>query len=558
MKKINIFMFTVLVSFMLLVTASAKKDVFLYDWSKELNSVELNGLVPINNTLVFKNGYVHVDVYAVDNDYVSKLTYYNINGDELASSTLENNKITDITSSGNYIYVFSIDNEESSPYVIKLDEKLKEIERIKIPAKLKYNEFPISNRASFGLGFMSNVNDEITIHYHNLDGENEFYIIDKDLNGYNVTEDDIISEYYHNLYVSKGLIDLIEEDEKIVSVDSKNNLTAFSSKTVCPDFNAYSYDDLGKYKRYYDDYGYRYKMYFNEEDEFIFYFDEDNEKHVFSNDSWGKYTVINGVKKYFDEDGIYGVYNVEYDYYENYYDAYWDYYYDDCEEYSYIYLLDGKNNKIWSDESYEYNSIDNVRIVGDYIIAIGKRGNYYLESDILIYNMDGKLVQTIYGNEEVFMKLESSPYGFAVHKYNSICLADSEDYDEEDFEKTECEMSLETYYLPLNIKTKINGKGTIKVNSTAKFGENVLYEIIPGKGFDLKEIKITDKDGNIIETDGNTFIMVGSDVTIKATLIPSILNNPETKDIGIATLVVISILGFIMFLANYKKMKFMK
>ena len=110
------------------------------------------------------------------------------------------------------------------------------------------------------------------------------------------------------------------------------------------------------------------------------------------------------------------------------------------------------------------------------------------------------------------------------------------------------------YYIPLNISTKVEGKGKIEVVESAHNGEQVTFKITPEEGYVLGVVKVTDADGNVLTFTSNTFTMPSSNVTIEATFIPE---NPETSDIKIIVLSVILIIGSIIGFINFKKVKWL-
>lgn len=111
-------------------------------------------------------------------------------------------------------------------------------------------------------------------------------------------------------------------------------------------------------------------------------------------------------------------------------------------------------------------------------------------------------------------------------------------------------------YSPIyDIEIKTDGNGEIKVVNTSKSGEEVTYEVIPVNGYVLGVVKVTDKDGNVIEFTSNKFTMPASDVKIEVTFMPV---NPETGDLTIIAFFVIFIAGLFCTITNYKKLKFLR
>lgn len=96
--------------------------------------------------------------------------------------------------------------------------------------------------------------------------------------------------------------------------------------------------------------------------------------------------------------------------------------------------------------------------------------------------------------------------------------------------------------LEYQVETKTDGHGQITPSkSTADDGEEITFTITPDKGYVLKEIKVTDADGNTVTFTENKFTMPSSNVLIEATFI---IENPETTTINI-------ILSIIMFAISF-------
>lgn len=96
--------------------------------------------------------------------------------------------------------------------------------------------------------------------------------------------------------------------------------------------------------------------------------------------------------------------------------------------------------------------------------------------------------------------------------------------------------------LEYQVETQTDGHGQITPSKkTADDGEEITFTITPDKGYVLKEIKVTDADGNTVTFTENKFTMPSSNVLIEATFI---IENPETTTINI-------ILSIIMFAISF-------
>ena len=115
--------------------------------------------------------------------------------------------------------------------------------------------------------------------------------------------------------------------------------------------------------------------------------------------------------------------------------------------------------------------------------------------------------------------------------------------------------SLEVYTISYNIISKISGNGHIYVAEASRAGSSETFKIVADKGWKVASIKITDEQGNAIEYKENTFIMPSSDITIEVTFE---VENPNTSDIWISGITIITIILGIILIKNKKKLKFLK
>lgn len=237
----------------------------------------------------------------------------------------------------------------------------------------------------------------------------------------------------------------------------------------------------------------------------------------------------------------------------------------ECKSIGTILMVDNNGKEIWKKNLEEYNIIVNSRFVDDYIVAVGYSlaelsssidVSYWTKSAILVFDMEGNLVQKITdGDDTNYLLIEPSVAGFIINKTNGVCrdinlnpiLPKDMIYD--------CSMQLEAYYLPRKITTKIEGKGKIDVVSEAHYGEEITFDAKPENGYVLDSIRIIDSDGNVIKYIDNKFIMPSKDVTIEAAFLPK---NPETSDINNLTILTNFMGGFMILILGYKKLKFLR
>lgn len=223
MKK-NVKLFIVFVLFFIIVgTVNAKDEVFKYDWSKDLRSdiVMWNEEIPYNTHFNFKNGYISADVYGT-NYPITKLTYYDYKGEELASTTLRYNIVLGMNNIEDNLYVVSLNYDESLIYIIKYDDKLNEVNSIDVP-EVSINEFAsiLSNLKMFGINMISNVNNQITI----VGEYDKLYIFDDKLEDYNIrnASENLIKKYYPKVYEGEtSFSEVMDEYTRLYSFDLKN------------------------------------------------------------------------------------------------------------------------------------------------------------------------------------------------------------------------------------------------------------------------------------------------------------------------------------------------
>ena len=110
---------------------------------------------------------------------------------------------------------------------------------------------------------------------------------------------------------------------------------------------------------------------------------------------------------------------------------------------------------------------------------------------------------------------------------------------------------IEYYARPFYIETKTDGNGTVTAKRTADSGEEITFTIEPKEGFMLKEVKVTDTNGNVITFTDYTFTMPSADVTIEVSFVEEVKNS-ETSDAIIYSAIAI-IIGISFIIYNNKK-----
>lgn len=221
-----------------------------------------------------------------------------------------------------------------------------------------------------------------------------------------------------------------------------------------------------------------------------------------------------------------------------------------------IIRLDEDNKTLWEKEYPDYLFVYNPQVVNKYIVAVGvKKVEDDTQKEIIILDMNGNIVQTIV-NDDPFI-ITGGNYNFMVNNVDES----SEYCPIAPHSSTRTAPAIKcykhwqkVYYIPLNISTKVEGKGKIEVVNSARNGEEVTFKITPEEGYVLGVVKVTDADGNVLTFTSNTFTMPSSDVTIEATFV---LENPNTADIKIILLSIVLIVGSVIGFINFKKVKWL-
>ena len=218
-----------------------------------------------------------------------------------------------------------------------------------------------------------------------------------------------------------------------------------------------------------------------------------------------------------------------------------------------ITLQDNIGKELWTKEYSDYKEFLNTMLVGKYIVTIGITDLEDLgPSHIVVIDLDGNIVQTI-ENENSYYYLTATSRGIMITNYSEAYNAGNDGLSYTD----NVTISTEVYQLLYDINTNVSGKGSIEVVANELPGSDVIFKVTPQEGYELKEVKITDANGNIIIFTENTFTMPSSDVTIEVTFVES-KKNPETADVAVIACLAIIILGGIGTIYSIKKLSWLK
>ena len=215
----------------------------------------------------------------------------------------------------------------------------------------------------------------------------------------------------------------------------------------------------------------------------------------------------------------------------------------------FISLLKPNGKVVWTKtiEGYEYTG--DVLITNDYVLAVvGKDTSNSYVNDILVYDIEGNLVQTIKVDEntnnyeEFVYNLVKTDQGFVANY--TLCQGKAPG----------CKANQHIgYYLYRHIEPKVTtGKGKIEVTDKQKPGEPVEFVVTPDEGYVLGSVKVTDADGNVVVFTSNRFTMPNANVTIE---VEFLVANAETVDIAIWLLIALALLTATVTIVQYRKLR---
>ena len=551
MKKSKKIILLLSLFFMFIGTVSAKDDPFAFDW-RDNEAITTEGNVSFNN-LKYRNGYLSIhseESYNYDTIYIR---YYDIDGNIISEKKLDDMEIID-----------AITNDDNA-YLLISTYKCYDDYCNKIPEIVKLDD-------NFSIEKEFNLDDD----YNSFIGEANYIAPQFGMTTLSIVDD--------RLYI-------LGEEFKIRSLD----LDLATIKSIKEDENSV--------KKYFPGIYYLAKLVV--ENNMMYYTEDDYEEYDYYSDSYYESLIRKYGNSYYSGDGILpsvfisadtnndyvavsGLYSECDEYYTRYYRWLTAFYpvfevsinEDELDETSgtgtygistiscpipknIIGLLDKNGKPIWTKENNDYYAFVNVKLINDYIVALGETEYGY---DVVIYDLDGKLVQTIESKNDGYGFLASTKDGFLVTDGSvSDCpIPESINPVSQTFSSSRyCELSANTehYAIPYNITVTIEGEGEVKANEQSFSGKKQTIEITPKAGYKVDSITITDTEGNIIDVEDNTFIMPASDVIIEVKfkkIIEEIIENPNTAAISITGLVLLAgILGFVV-KRNYNKLRFLK
>ncbi|MGN1371076.1 MAG: hypothetical protein ACI4XM_02190 [Candidatus Coprovivens sp.] len=110
-------------------------------------------------------------------------------------------------------------------------------------------------------------------------------------------------------------------------------------------------------------------------------------------------------------------------------------------------------------------------------------------------------------------------------------------------------VTISTDDLLYKIETKTDGNGSIETITESKAGKGVTFVVTPNEGYTLKEVKVTDANGNVLTFKDYTFTMPDSNVLIEATFE---VESPPTTTANITIAIILICISLIIIL-KYKR-----
>lgn len=534
-KYTNIIIF-ILSFFILSNVVNASNNYFTLDFEtnkeKILTEIEENEKVNLlDNNVSYQDGYVISNIN-IQNNIISTLTHYSTTGTKIISKNYENKIFIALKGDKKDLYALTYELDETcasnlslsnSNSLSTLDDtcESKQFKLLKLNEKLEIkNEIVINDYESYnliaqevvkllGYNIISITNNEIAIL-----GLDDIIVIDKNLENIKSIEQrtNNIKEYFPSFGIEfENILDLIELVSDIISKDNMNTvLKTLEERTPI-----------------------NIPISINQNDKYIVSSGLELNSTINKRPN-NAYSLILKLANITDEIN--------------------DFY---IATSGTLKLTDLDNNTIWEQKTSNYAAYINTTIIKNYIVTIGINinapediftyDNIYdylkdlkINSDILIYDLSGNLLDKI-SDGSLYLNLNPTNNGFITSNINITSLLD-----------LDLSMNSKAYHMNNQINTKITGNGNIKVLKASSKGEEVTIEITPNKGYKLHSIKVTDENGNEIAFASNKFIMPSGDVTIEATFN---VDNPNTSDITIVTIILISIFSIIVVINSHRKMK---
>lgn len=553
MKK-SLFLFFFIGLMLVCITPVNAKDSFYKEWETPSSLIsdlekgyetadgDINPFITFReNNYGFGHGYVatriEIQVKEESQELTSYLTYYDKDGNVLYEEDLEFEIVLNAVSNGDYLYTFVFDFIDSSFVLRKLDGKLKEVEELDVTNLILVEDEDGNTNVLnillysmvpkfIGYSSLSIVDDNLSLLY---DTE-EFLLTDLDLSKgtIEIFDNAKLKKYFPELGLESEHIIKLEEEKKNSETSIPEGIYLFTDGES--DYLVSSGVKLGTNENIDLDHGFVYPLdsteptgvdvgtIIEDNDPYRDYLEVDAKLGLFDKDYNNKWEVVNQDYVIFFGTKIVGNYiatiGLNIDMPESSYDSFIL-----PEEV----LVDGLKN------------IQDIRDVVELVDTVDNR--IQINTDILIYDLEGNLVQTIHGEDNLFINLHDSESGFIttnIGKINEYINDQQVISGTSSVQTIPVTMSTEVWHLSNSIETTVRGEGTIEVVEASRPGDPVTFVVEPKEGYVLSVIKVTDENGNVLTFTDNTFTMPNANVKIEAVFI----KNPETTDIAVIALII--------------------
>ncbi len=552
MKKSKKIILLLSLFFMFIGTVSAKDDPFAFDW-RDTNSIISHDTYSINVNLKYRNGYLTIYNSEERNTFIR---YYDIDGNTIKEKKLNNIMTFDAITNDDNIYLLSLVPDydyNPVPKIIKLDDDFSIEKAYYLDEEYSYDYGSFIGVANYiapeyGMSTLSIVNNRLYI----LGEGFQIRSLDLDLETIKTikSEETTMKKYFPGIYYLATLTYI--ENKDLVDQEIRD----YCEYELEGDCDSFYYWLVNNKSNYYQG-----------------LFQEAGVSFI-SADTNDKYTGISAVDiscggsgswlfSFFINNSVAGPLSASEDEYGIAQIAM------ECPTPNALLgLLDKDGKTIWIEENKDYTAFTNVKLVGDYIVALGLY-DYDFYGDIVIYDLDGNVVQTIENKKSGYQFLASTKDGFLatdVDASNQCREEENVELEPQNYRSSSCytELTTEHYALPHNITVTVEGEGEVKANEQSFSGKKEIIEITPKAGYKVESVTVTDTEGNIIEVEDNSFTMPASDVTIAVKIVEEVIEeapvieNPNTNAFPIVGLVILAVgLGYLVY-KNYKKFKFLK
>ena len=502
MKKVKLIFSFML--FFLCITMVKAEDIFTKNWEQANNQLTQSNatvLLMMENVETYKEGFLKSEIESVDsteNIIVSKLTYYDLKGNVVKSTTYENNTIINMSIQDDSIYALTlktkIENDEtiSEMYLQKINSELKIEKEVYIGVDDDSNTLLITMISKIlGIQTFNISTDEICLY-------NQKYI-----------------ECYNTNFEQTSKIGSDEENFDQVFEEKMPELFSFFSTVNSSNEISLGTDSLG------------------------------NKKIASSviqkeNTETGGTTTQASLVLYEDNTIVF------------------DKTYD---EYAMILRAKLIDNYIVATAASMDETTDSSMPIFE-LIVIDYEGNIIqkIENNDALFTTDIAINGKSFMTSILYQSTEGScASNLLMGTTSQNCYYSKSYMTQLDFEAMGKNTRQNCYYskslifsTPGKIDTNIIGKGTINVNKTDSAGNKVVFQITPEEGYVLSVVKVTDSNGNVITFTDYTFTMPNADVTIEAIFV---LDNPKTSDIFAIVCTIFVISGILLTYLNQKRIK---